>query len=259
MLIVTDLDRTLLRADKTISPYTIDVFRRLQQQGKKIAIATARPKRSMEKYIHQINADAAIIHNGAVIYAGGKLHSSFGIPTHGATEILQKIQREYPQMKISVEIDDALYGNFQTPDLEPGLDWTSTLTDFTDLPQKPVDKMLFSAGDPDTPGDPTALDAIRTELSHEYNALIADGWLLMVMNKLACKFLAAKETAAYFGLTTAETIAFGDDFNDMEMLKNCGIGVAVANAYDSVKAIADHVCESNENDGVARWLEEKFL
>jgi len=43
------------------------------------------------------------------------------------------------------------------------------------------------------------------------------------------------------------------------MLKICSTGVAVANAYDNVKAVSDHVCESNENDGVAKWLEAKFL
>jgi len=252
MLIVTDLDRTLLRADKTISPYTIDVFRRLQQQGKKIAIATARPKRFTDRYIHEINADAAILHNGAVIYTGDKLHSNLGIPSHTAATILQKVLRDYPHMHISCEIDDTLYANFQLPDQFWG--WTSALTDFTNLPNKPVDKMLFSAAE-----DPAALETLRISLAKDYNAIMGEGWLLMVMSKLACKSAGVKDTATLFGISLADTIAFGDDTNDIEMLKLSGIGVAVSNACDSVKAASDHICDTNENDGVAKWLAEKFL
>ena len=43
------------------------------------------------------------------------------------------------------------------------------------------------------------------------------------------------------------------------MLKVCGVGVAVANALDEVKAVADHICDTNDNDGVAIWLEENIL
>ena len=43
------------------------------------------------------------------------------------------------------------------------------------------------------------------------------------------------------------------------MLRDCGIGVAVANAIDEVKAVADHICDTNDNDGVAKWLEENVL
>ena len=54
-------------------------------------------------------------------------------------------------------------------------------------------------------------------------------------------------------------VAFGDDINDLEMVKNCGIGVAVENAIDDVKAAAKYICGTNDNDGVAKWLEEHIL
>ena len=53
--------------------------------------------------------------------------------------------------------------------------------------------------------------------------------------------------------------AFGDDYNDVEMLRECGIGVAVANAIDEAKAAADYICGDCDDDGTARWLEEHVL
>lgn len=53
--------------------------------------------------------------------------------------------------------------------------------------------------------------------------------------------------------------AFGDDMNDLEMVRNCGIGVAVRNAVEEVKRSADYICGSNDDDGVAKWIEEFIL
>jgi len=247
-MIVTDLDRTLLRHDKTISEYTIDVFRRLQQQGVKIAIATARPKRFTDQYIQAINPDAVVLHNGAVIYANGKHHRSFSIPNETAVDVLQQTVKQHPQMRISVEIEETLYANFEIPDP----DWANIRTDFTNLPKKPVDKMLFSAD------DIASLKATQSILSENFNAVLGEGWLLMAMSKHACKYLGIKEVASHFDLTPADIVAFGDDTNDIEMLKHCGVGVAVDNAIDEAKAVANFICESHENDGVAKWLEMKL-
>ena len=58
------------------------------------------------------------------------------------------------------------------------------------------------------------------------------------------------------GCTPAEAIYFGDDFDDIEPLRMCGIGVAVANAIEEVKAVADSIAGSNDEDGVACFLEK---
>ncbi|MDE6673634.1 MAG: HAD hydrolase family protein [Acetatifactor sp.] len=60
-------------------------------------------------------------------------------------------------------------------------------------------------------------------------------------------------------LSLSDIVSFGDDINDMEMLQICGIGVAVSNAVMDVKAVADCVTLSNDEDGVADWLEKNIL
>ena len=59
-------------------------------------------------------------------------------------------------------------------------------------------------------------------------------------------------------LPPEKTAAFGDDFNDIGMLKFCGIGVAMGNAIAEVKSIADDVCLTNDEDGLAKWCVDKF-
>ena len=71
-MLVTDLDNTLLRTDKTISDYTAGILNKCRQNGIKVVFATARPKRVTIQYLEKIPADAVILHNGAVIYIGGE-------------------------------------------------------------------------------------------------------------------------------------------------------------------------------------------
>ena len=65
--------------------------------------------------------------------------------------------------------------------------------------------------------------------------------------------------AKILNISLNEIVAFGDDKNDMEMLKMCGIGIAVDNAISDVKAIADCVTLSNDENGVAEWLAKNVL
>jgi hydroxymethylpyrimidine pyrophosphatase-like HAD family hydrolase len=54
-------------------------------------------------------------------------------------------------------------------------------------------------------------------------------------------------------------MAFGDDYNDIEMLQRCGTGIAMENGIDEIKKISDYICGSNNKDGVARWIEKNIL
>lgn len=62
-----------------------------------------------------------------------------------------------------------------------------------------------------------------------------------------------------FNIDKSEIVAFGDDMNDKEMLVSMGSGVAMGNAIEEVKVIADYICDTNDNDGVAKWLDENII
>lgn len=79
------------------------------------------------------------------------------------------------------------------------------------------------------------------------------------MSNEATKWNSIKQMLAHFGVSPSEAVYFGDDNDDIEPIKNCGLGVAVSNAILSVLDIADRIIDSNDMDGVARFIEENIL
>ena len=76
------------------------------------------------------------------------------------------------------------------------------------------------------------------------------------MNNQASKVNAVKLLMNRFNFKKEEIIAIGDNFNDKEMIEFAGIGIAMGNAPDEVKAVADYITETNNNDGVSRALKK---
>ena len=74
------------------------------------------------------------------------------------------------------------------------------------------------------------------------------------MDRKATKWNGVRKMLEAYGIGAAEAVFFGDDNDDIEPIRKCGCGVAVSNALDSVKAVADYITESNDEDGVARFL-----
>ena len=244
-LIVTDLDRTLLRTDKTISAYSTDVLLRCQRQGTRIAFATARPKRSVLEFIETIPVDALILNNGASAYAGEKLLHYSGIESKVKDALLLAMNRDFPDVTIAAEIDDVFYTNFEHRN--------SIRSDFTNLPDKCAEKIIVAISSSND------LEKISAYLPEDLYIEVSDERLGYIMNRDTSKWKAVRKTASYFGIPLTEVAVFGDDFNDLEMIRKSGTGVAVANAVDDVKAAADCICDTNDNDGVAKWLEENVL
>lgn len=88
---------------------------------------------------------------------------------------------------------------------------------------------------------------------------VAEGKLIQIMGAAATKWNGIRAMLKAVGIHSREAIYFGDDYDDIESIKNCGMGVAVSNAIEEVLAIADSVAESNDMDGVARYIEENCL
>ncbi len=98
-------------------------------------------------------------------------------------------------------------------------------------------------------GDCTRID-VREHLLEQY---------LFINRKGATKSSGVERLCSYFGVTMAETIAMGDDRNDIDMLEKAGLGIAMANAKEEIRQIADYITASNEDNGAALALEKFFL
>lgn len=82
---------------------------------------------------------------------------------------------------------------------------------------------------------------------------------LDIMPKGISKGNSLLEIADYFNIDHADTIAFGDEINDLSMIKAAGIGVAMGNAIDEIKKAADVVTLTNDEDGVAAYIIDNIL
>lgn len=250
-LIASDLDGTLLQNDKTLSPYTRAVLARCRERGILFFVATARPPRALERLIKGLSYDGALCHNGGVaLYQGTRIWEQ-GIDPLMAAKLFQRLKDEFPQIPLSAEIDGDLYANFDVEELWPGAPYHST--DFSAFSEKPVEKLMIRYQSQEQ------VKRIETFLPKELYCQISDNIILMIQPKGVEKGKALKAVCERLGIPLVQTVAFGDDWNDISMMDLAGTGVAVENALPQVKAAAQELCGSNEEDGPAHWLEQHIL
>ena len=245
--IIVDLDRTLLRSDKTLSSYTLEVLKACKEKGIQIMVASARPWRTAKQYCELIDADAMVVSNGARIICG-KGRTEYGIRKESAAHLLGYLKR-YPDLSITLETGDIAYSN------KPIADYETILSDDLDGVTKVEGalKILVHLDGKDT------LAVVEKGLTDDLYYTVAHGYLMQIMNKAATKWNGIKAMLELSGCHPGEAAYFGDDQDDVEPIQGCGLGVAVSNAIDDVKAVADYVAESNEEDGVARFIAQKVL
>ena len=248
---VFDLDRTLLRSDKTISAYTKSVLECCRAKGIYSIIATARPPRAIGAYEEMICPDASVTMNGASLRMNGKEMRSVSMWAEHARKLIAEIDRNLPGRQWSLEIESGLYANFDTSPLwgNPPAPVVSVNT----VPNERAYKVLVGFQEK---GDAEILCSLLPENTY---LEIAEGTLGMVIHKEATKMQGVLAALRELGVKLEEAAAFGDDLADIEMLKACGVGVAVDNALPEVKAAADFIADSNDDDGVAKWLETHVL
>ena len=249
--VVFDLDRTLLRSDRTISAYTKSILERCRAKSIYSIIATARPPRAIGVYEEMICPDAAVTMNGASLRMNGRERRSVSMDAQSACKLIAQIDQSLPGRPWSLEAESGLYANFDTSTRWDGP--SAPFVSVNTVPQERAYKVLVElkeAGD---------ADILCSLLPKDTYLEIAEGTLGMVIHKEATKMQGVLAALKELGVKPEDVAAFGDDLADIEMLKACGYGVAVQNALDEVKAAADFVAESNDDDGVARWLEEHVL
>ena len=83
--------------------------------------------------------------------------------------------------------------------------------------------------------------------------------LIQIMDKNASKEKSIDEISKRYKISSNDIYCFGDDYNDIEMFKFCKNAVAMGNAISELKTIAKFVTETNDNDGVAKFLVEKGI
>lgn len=261
-VIALDLDETLLRSDKSLSLHTLDLLREWRERGNKIVVATGRPPRSVAGVIPDLLQDVPwICYNGAEVQLNGRTIFADLMPAESARHLVGWALEALPAWRTGVEIDDTLYVNrpfdrpkqyVLSPDLLEVVHQPAAKVLFFDHRQEDYVPVSIAGSDPFAPLQPL-LSALppdtRPMLSQKYR-------LAQFLSATADKAVALRFVVENLGLGMEQTIAFGDDVNDAQMVAEAGLGVAVANAAPEVLAAADRVTASNDEDGVALILEE---
>ena len=245
--VVADLDRTLLHTDKMLSSYTVDVLKECKKNGMRIMVATARPWRTAERYCEMIKADGVVVSNGARVIYGDRC-AEYGICRRSAVELLQALARD-PSLTVTLETGDEAYSNKPVAEYETIL--SDNLAGVAEA-EGAVKILVTFDGD-------EALAAVKENLTDDLYYTVANGHLIQIMDKRATKWNGIKAVLELCGCRPEEVAYFGDDHDDIEPIKMCGLGVAVANAIDEVKAVADDIARRNDEDGVAKYIEGMLL
>ncbi|MCL2663324.1 MAG: HAD family hydrolase [Oscillospiraceae bacterium] len=246
-MLVFDLDDTLLRSDKTVSEYTVSVLKKCRSLGIKVIYATGRG--CTLDIVPQEVFDGYVRNGGAAAFAGNVQVYEKLISTEKARDLL--IACDNAGIKIAAQDENRHYSNFNVDEIWSWIKYY-TIVDFNALDIN-AEKMYAL---PETQQD---VDIIKSNLPDWINLIIARDELAMFMHREANKSSAVSALAEYWGIENFEIMAFGDDLNDIDLLEFCGIGVAMGSALDEVKAVADYICDTNENDGAAKWVEEHVL
>lgn len=245
--IITDLDRTLLRTDKTVSEYTYTVLKKCHDRGIILMSATARPERAILTYHNKIGFKAITTFNGARIILPHKIIENSILPS-SAENILKKVIM-IPDIVLSLETGNGIYSNVPIPE------WNATV--FNKFPTLPTEsiiyKILLSSKENNIQQE------VERALTADTYMTVAEGKLIQIMSTASTKWNGIKTMLKAVGIKQDDAVYFGDDNDDIEAIKNCGVGVAVSNAIDEVLDVADFITESNDLDGVARYIEKNLL
>lgn len=260
-LVVSDFDGTLLRRDDTISARTVDAIREFVSHGGKFVISTGRSYASIRKRLGELGISEhfpVMSCQGAIScdLMSGEVHIRIPIPLGGAEEFLRRVTNQglIGQLYTGEEIYASHYDerneeyflkNRLTPTVKPDI------CKFVYECDKPLLKVLCLIPATERErllGELSDIDGIKVFASHPN--------LIEAVSDKAGKENGLLATAESFGIPREQTVAIGDELNDLEMIRTAGLGVAMANAVDEVKKNADLVTADCDDDGVAAVLEK---
>ena len=250
-MILTDLDGTLLRSDGSISERTKRILKSCQNRGIYVAIATARYWIGAERYIEEIRSDYEITTDGTLIHQQGEQIYSCSFDTKDTNQIIQDLLAQDSKTEITVAAGRQVFWNSNHIAESEKLH-KAVFNDYRKPLSCRANKIVAELSDYEIAAQIANRNHCRLQ------SYRGENWYAF-LPETAGKVQAIRELAKILEISSGDIVAFGDDKNDMEMLKICGIGVAVANAVSEVKDVADSIALSNDEDGVAEWLAKNVL
>lgn len=255
-LIALDIDDTLLNRQKQLSPGNRSALIRAQENGVKVTVASGRLPYGVRPYaealdIFRYGGYYMGFNGGAILNSRGELIGK----TYLDSKYIEPVYDILRPTNITAMVHkgDIIYADNKVND------YTHIESDVIGLPLNVVDDLpsfidwqlhkFLLTGDPDELKE--AEKKLIAKLGDEVDIYFSMPWFLEVMPKGTNKGAGLRAVCNDAGIDIAETIAIGDSYNDIYMIKAAGTGVAMGNAEQAVKDAADMVTEDCDRDGIA--------
>jgi Cof subfamily protein (haloacid dehalogenase superfamily) len=252
-----DLDRTLIAEDAVLRPRTLAAIASARAAGLHVLLVTGRMFQSVRRYALAAGiTDPVVCYQGAVVAdpATGDFLRHVPMPEPEAREVITAV--ESLGYTILVYVDDELHVSRETPESDAYAGFQHLVVhpvgDLQSwLPKAPTKLVVV--------GDPRELDRLEVEMKERFAGRLYVSkslpHFLEFTSPEVHKGSGLDFAAARLGFSRERSVAFGDGENDVELLAWAGYAVAVANAHPKVLALADLVCPSVEEEGVAQVIE----
>ena len=238
--VFSDFDGTLLTSDHRISPKTLDAIQRITKQGIPFTPISARSPLGIWPYAKLIeNYNIIVAFSGALIL-DKNAKPIYSVQIDPADiQAINQVLADHPELGVNYyTYDDCVARDVDNK-------WVIYERSVTGIQIDPYDESAVYSPH-------------KIQIIGETDEVISIEKILEVMHKSATKGNAVRFLEDYFHVKMEECVAFGDNFNDLDMLESVGLGVAMGNAPDEIKQAANRVTTSHNDDGIALILNEIF-
>lgn len=272
-LIAIDVDGTLLNNHRVVTPRTGRAIASAIAKGVRAVLCTGRSLHSARHIAAQVHPEThLILHSGALILErlDGPILRARNLPRGVAVSLIAFLKDEGYDPLVYDSVPESRYFLHEaqrTPN-----EWLRRYIEANDGKAKLVPDLLAAVTyDPAqlaVAGRRDDIDRLRARLIERWpdvglilsrSTLVSEYWFIEVVPAEVSKSTALAFLGDLYSIRPSEMIAVGDNFNDLDMIEFAGLGVAVENAPDEVKAAADFVTRSNHDDGVAQVIEQFIL
>ena len=248
-----DLDETLLRSDKTFSLRTLNALRQCREKGVLVGVSTSRAEHNCLDFLPVLKPDILIASGGAVIKHHDEYIYTAEFTREETRSIITAAQTVFGEdYQITLDTLDGHYWNYKVDPTIEDPTWGKPIhTDYTDFSGKALKLCVQIL-------DLSKADQFASMLPEcDFHRFSGSPWH-KITKKNVTKESAVQFACQHFGIDLKDAAAFGDDTPDIGMIRLCGTGVAMGNAVEAVKEAADIVIGTNDDDGIAKFLEEYY-
>ena len=269
-ILFLDMDGTVLNSNNEATERTRKALKAAQEAGVKLVVASGRTLKILPPLIQELGFDYAAVSNGASIYdlrSGERVyHHDFNLEAaHAMCEVLME-ECDFIEFYADGEIQVSR-ASFERMKHRRIPVWHQKFFNENGTRVWETEMTYVQAGAPGLEKvalvcyEDEVLKRIRSRLAPMGYFNLTDSVVgAMEINDKECsKGVALRDICCRMGIDIARSAAIGDSMNDMTMIQAAGCGVAMGNARKEIKAAADYITASNDEDGVARFIEEKVL